>query len=65
MEGDCLGLDLSLLHVDLVAAKNDWDVLADTDQITFSISLVGSRYAECVAELGRTVPVGNVLVGDA
>lgn len=34
MEGDGLGLDLSLLDVDLVAAQNNGDVLADTDEIT-------------------------------
>lgn len=34
VESDCLGLDLSLLHIDLVAAKDDRDVLADTDEIT-------------------------------
>ena len=34
VEGDGLGLDLALLHVDLVTAKNDGDVLADTDEVT-------------------------------
>jgi hypothetical protein len=34
VESDGLGLDLALLHVDLVTAKNDWDVLADTDEVT-------------------------------
>ena len=34
MEGDGLGLDLALLDVDLVAAENDGDVLADADQVT-------------------------------
>ena len=34
MEGDGLGLHLALLNVDLVAAKNDGNVLADTDEIT-------------------------------
>lgn len=34
VEGDGLGLDLTLLHVDLVTAENDGDVLADTDEIT-------------------------------
>lgn len=36
MEGDGLGLDLSLLDVDLVAAEDDWDVLANTDEVTYS-----------------------------
>ena len=34
MEGDGLGLDLALLHIDLVTAENDGNVLADTDEIT-------------------------------
>lgn len=34
VEGDGLGLDLALLHIDLVTAQNDGDVLADTDEIT-------------------------------
>lgn len=36
MEGDGLGLDLALLDIDLVTAENDGDVLADTDEITYS-----------------------------
>lgn len=35
MEGDGLGLDLALLHIDLVTAQNDGDVLADTDEVTW------------------------------
>ena len=35
MESDGLGLDLALLHVDLVAAEDDGDVLTDTDQVTW------------------------------
>lgn len=35
MEGDGLGLDFSLLHIDLVAAEDDWDVLANTDKIAY------------------------------
>lgn len=34
MEGDCLCLDLALLHVDLVATENDWDVFTDTNKVT-------------------------------
>jgi hypothetical protein len=34
MEGDGLSLDFALLDVDLVAAQNNRDVLADTDEIT-------------------------------
>jgi hypothetical protein len=35
VECDGLGLDLALLHVDLVAAEDDGDVLADTDEIAW------------------------------
>lgn len=35
VESDGLGLDLSLLHVDLVTAENDGDVLANSDEITW------------------------------
>ena len=35
VEGDGLGLHLALLDVDLVAAENDGDVLADTGEITW------------------------------
>jgi hypothetical protein len=34
VEGDGLGLHLALLDIDLVAAKNDGDVLADAGKIT-------------------------------
>jgi hypothetical protein len=34
VEGDGLGLDLALLHVNLVAAQDNGNVLADTDEIT-------------------------------
>lgn len=34
MESDGLGLHLALLDIDLVAAENDGDVLADTGKIT-------------------------------
>jgi hypothetical protein len=34
VEGDGLGLDLALLHVDLVAAKNNGDILANAGKIT-------------------------------
>ena len=33
VESDGLGLDLALLHIDLVAAKNNGHVLAHTDEI--------------------------------
>jgi hypothetical protein len=34
VEGDCFGLDLSLLDINLVSGEDDGDVLADTDQVT-------------------------------
>jgi hypothetical protein len=34
VESDSLGLDLSLLDVDLVTAQNNGDVLANADEIT-------------------------------
>ena len=34
VEGDGLGLDLALLHIDLVATQHNGNVLADTDEIT-------------------------------
>ena len=34
VESDGLGLDLTLLHVDFVATKDDGNVLANTDEVT-------------------------------
>lgn len=34
VESDCLCLHFALLHIDFVASENDWDVFADTDQVT-------------------------------
>jgi hypothetical protein len=34
VECDGLGLDLSFLYINLVSAKDDWDVFTDTDKIT-------------------------------
>jgi len=44
VEGDRLGLDLSLLNINLVAGQDDGNVLADTDQITVPVGnvLVGN-----------------------
>ena len=36
VEGNGLRLHFALLDIDLVAGEDDWDVLADTDQITWS-----------------------------
>lgn len=35
VEGNGLGLDLALLHIDLVSGENDRDLLANTDQVTY------------------------------
>lgn len=37
VEGDGLGLDLALFYVDLVAAQDDGDVLADADEVTWIV----------------------------
>jgi len=36
VEGNGLRLHLALLDIDLVAGEDNWDVFADTDQITWS-----------------------------
>jgi len=36
VESDGLGLDLAFLHVHLVSAKDDGDVFADADEITWN-----------------------------
>jgi hypothetical protein len=43
VEGDGLGLDFALLHIDLVAGEHDGDVLADADEIAVPVGdvLVG------------------------
>lgn len=43
MEGDFLGLNLAVLDVDLIAAENDGDVVADTNKILVPVGdvLVG------------------------
>ena len=37
MKGDSLGLDLALFHVDFVAGKDDRNVLADPNKVTFEM----------------------------
>jgi hypothetical protein len=61
VEGDGLGLDLALLHVDLVAGKDNGDVLADTDQVTCDGL---AKFCTALGSRNRTVPVGDVLVCD-
>lgn len=33
MESDGLGLHFTLFDIDFVAAKDDWDLFADTDKV--------------------------------
>jgi hypothetical protein len=61
VEGDGLGLDLALLHVDLVAGKDNGDVLADTNQVTWAGL---AKFCTALLSRKRTVPVGDVLVCD-
>lgn len=37
MESDGLGLDFSLLDVDLVTAEDNWDVFTDPDQVSVPV----------------------------
>jgi len=37
MESDRLRLNLTLLDVDLITTEDDWDVLANTDEITMPV----------------------------
>jgi hypothetical protein len=43
MESDGLGLDFSFLHIDLVASEDNWDVFADTDEITYNSCEIMTR----------------------
>jgi hypothetical protein len=51
VEGDGLGLDLALLHVDLVSAEDDGDVLTDTDEVAWewSVQMFEGKGAELVS----------------
>ena len=35
VESDGLGLHFSLLHIDFVAAEDNWHLLADTDKVAY------------------------------
>ena len=37
MVGNLTSLDLTVLHVDLVSDKNNWDVLTNTGQVTMPV----------------------------
>lgn len=66
MERDGLSLDLALLHINLVTTQHDRDVLADTDEVTWSTSVSKIWDDQLVIQASLlTVPVGDVLVGDA
>ena len=54
MEGDRLCLDLALLYVDLVASEDDWDVLADTDQITWELLVTVLSEVESLETYGAS-----------
>lgn len=62
MEGNGLCFDFTFLHVHLVTSEDNWDLLADTDKIACEIHQP-KRISRCGGR--HTVPVGNVLVGDA
>jgi hypothetical protein len=64
VECDGLGFDFSLLHINLVTGEDDWDVLADANQVTFRENLVDVMQ-QVGSRIGRTVPVRNVLVGNS
>lgn len=57
MEGNGLGLHLTLLNVDLVTGEDNRDILADTDEITWQREKMsgvesgkGGRRSECEEE---------------
>ena len=54
VEGDGLGLDLSLLHIDLVTAENDGNVLADTDEIAYHKSSAGPLIVQTGSTYGAS-----------
>lgn len=35
MEGNSLGLDFTFFHIDLIAGKDNRDLLADTDEVAY------------------------------
>jgi hypothetical protein len=50
VEGDGLGLDFALFHVDFVAAQDDGNVLADADQVAWEMisCVIGTLGEECL-----------------
>lgn len=53
MEGDRLGLDFALLHVDFVARKDDRNVLADPNEVTFGTLEFGTPFRRTKRECLR------------
>ena len=49
MERDGFGLDLALLDVDLVAAEDDGNILADANQITYMSCLDQQQHPLAIA----------------
>lgn len=66
MESDRLRLDFPLLHVDFVTTQNNRDVLANADKVAYipRYSLVQIVLTADPSVGRRTVPVGNIFVGD-
>ena len=61
MEGDGLGLDLALLHVDLVAAEDDGDVLANADKITCDLGLAKTPLIDALNQENVRCQLGTFL----
>ena len=62
MEGDSFCLDFAFLDINLVTAKDNRDILADSDKIAYTML---KRCAQGGRVERRTVPIWDVLVGDA
>jgi len=61
VECDSLGLHLSLLNIDFVSSKDDWDILADTDQVTVPVGNVLVRNTGSDIEHDNTALPINVV----
>ena len=66
MESDLLGLDLSILDIDLVTNEDDWDVLADSHEILVPLwdVLVGDSGAD-IEHDDTAVSVDVVAISEA
>lgn len=54
VESDGLGLDLALLHIDLVAGENNGDVFANADEVAW-ISEISHRFETFLLHLFKGV----------